>query len=399
MPTSRRWPLLFLRMTLSAAAVLIYFFLTLAAAAAAPAEAQGGEQNQDPVQIPKPPRTGEQVYIDACATCHGPDGRGQARSRVGFDQSMPDFSDPDFASREREVDWRWITSRGGPTKGFSEIMPAFGKALTKDEILSVVHFIHTFSADRRWPRGEFNLPRPFFTGKAFPEDELVFQSSVDEGGDSISGKIVYEQRFGPRHQWEVVVPFGWSRRQIAPSDTAMAWGSSFGDAVLAVKSALYHNLERGSILSGSAELIMPTGDERSGFGKGTFVLEPFLAFGQILPAAFFLQAQAGMEIPFNRSKAANEAFLRVALGRSIRFKPWGRTWSPMVELLAAKELASGEKIVLDLVPQIQVTLNKRQHIFFNAGIRLPINERAGRSFTLLAYVIWDWFDGGFFEGW
>jgi len=106
-----------------------------------------------------------------------------------------------------------------------------------------------------------------------------------------------------------------------------------------------------------------------------------------------------MEIPFNRSKAANEAFLRVAFGRSINFKPWGRTWSPMVEVLAAKELVSGEKIIFDLVPQIQVTLNKRQHIFFNAGIRLPLNETAGRSFTLLAYVIWDWFDGGFFEGW
>jgi len=71
----------------------------------------------------------------------------------------------------------------------------------------------------------------------------------------------------------------------------------------------------------------------------------------------------------------------------------------MIELLAARELVSGEKIIYDILPQIQVTLNRRRNVRFNFGIRLPLNETEGRSTTVMAYILWDWFDGGFFEGW
>ncbi|MBP1661480.1 MAG: cytochrome c, class, partial [Candidatus Aminicenantes bacterium] len=253
-----------------------------------------------------------------------------------------------------------------------------------------------------WPPGEFNLPRPLVTGKAFLEDEAVFSAAASEDADglnSIQGKFFYEQRFGARNMWEVVVPFGWSERITDPLGPTTSWGASLGDMALAVKRDFYHNLGSGAILSGAAELILPTRDQASGFGKGTFIFEPFLAYGQILPAEFFLQAQAGLEIPFERAAAANEAFLRLAVGRSFQYKTWGRVWSPMVELLAAKELVSGEKIVLDVVPQMQVTLNKRRHILFNVGVRLPLNETSGRNLSVMAYLIWDWFDGAFFDGW
>jgi mono/diheme cytochrome c family protein len=351
--------------------------------------------------VPQPQRTGQQIFLETCAACHGPDGKGRSRSRVGFDVALPDFTDPDFASREPHADWVGMARNGGPSRGFSEIMPSFRDALTPEEIEAAVTSMKSLAGDKRWPPGEFNLPRPLVTGKAYLEDEVVFSASMteDDGGlRTVTGKIVYEQRFGARGMWEVVLPFGWGERTVPPATTP-SWSASLGDAALAVKRALYHNLNGGSIVSGAAELVLPTGDRASGFGKGTFVFEPFLAYGQILPADFFLQAQAGLELPFQRSKAANEAFLRAALGRSVNFKPWGRTWSPMVELLAAKELVAGEKVVLDLLPQVQVTLNKRQHIMFNIGVRLPLNQTAGRNVTVMAYLIWDWFDGAFFDGW
>ena len=369
-----------------AAAVL--FFLTAAAVLGATQE-----------QAPKALRTGKEIYLESCATCHGANGRGQSRSRVGFDVRLPDFADCNFATREIDSDWIGITSNGGPSRGFSEIMPAFGKALTLEEITLAVGHIRTFCTDKNWPRGELNLPRPLVTEKAFPEDEAVFAMSVSEDLDSIMGEFIYEQRFGARNQLEVAVPFGWSKRPVATPDLETKWGSSLGDISVAVKRAFYHDLKAGSILSGSAELIVPTGDENTGFGKGTFIFEPFLTFGQILPGDFFLQAQAGMEIPFQREKAENEAFLRVALGHSMSFRPWGRTWSPMVEVLAARELTSDKKILFDVVPQIQVTLNKRQHIRFNVGVRLPLNETSDRNLAVMGYLLWDWFDGGFFEGW
>ena len=168
---------------------------------------------------------------------------------------------------------------------------------------------------------------------------------------------------------------------------------------MAVKRAFYHSLQRGSILSAGAELIVPTGNEAAGFGKGTFVFEPFVLFGQAFPGEAFLQGQAGVELPFQTSKAASEAYLRVVLGKSFVSGRWGRVWSPMVELLAARELLTGGEMTWDAVPQIQVTLNKRRSVMFNIGARVPLNETSARKVEFLAYVLWDWFDGGFFEGW
>ena len=71
----------------------------------------------------------------------------------------------------------------------------------------------------------------------------------------------------------------------------------------------------------------------------------------------------------------------------------------MAELLGARELEDEQGVHWDLVPQMQVSLSRRQHILLNAGVQFPLNERTGRSTRFMAYLLWDWFDGGFFEGW
>jgi hypothetical protein len=78
---------------------------------------------------------------------------------------------------------------------------------------------------------------------------------------------------------------------------------------------------------------------------------------------------------------------------------FGRTWTPMVELLAAREIVSGEPVLWDLVPQMQISLNTRQHLLLNIGVRTPLNARSGRQTRVLVYLLWDWFDGGLFDGW
>lgn len=78
---------------------------------------------------------------------------------------------------------------------------------------------------------------------------------------------------------------------------------------------------------------------------------------------------------------------------------FGRAWSPMMELLAVRELEDGAPIEWDLVPQMQVTLNTRQHIMLNGGVQFPLNERQGRGRRFIVYLLWDWWDGGFFDGW
>ena len=71
----------------------------------------------------------------------------------------------------------------------------------------------------------------------------------------------------------------------------------------------------------------------------------------------------------------------------------------MVELIGFREIEKGQKTHWDVVPQVQVSLNTRQHILASVGVRLPVNDRDGRRTQLLFYVLWDWFDGPLFGGW
>ena len=172
-----------------------------------------------------------------------------------------------------------------------------------------------------------------------------------------------------------------------------------GDLAFALKHTVYHSYEKGSIVSVAGELILPTGDDELGFGNGTTLFEPFVTWGQVLPADFFLQTQFGLELTADKEKAENAAFLRGALGWTTTTGEFGRAWSPMVELTAGREFAGDAEIRYSIVPQIQITLNKRQHIMFNIGVRAPLNYRETRTTQVVFYILWDWFDGTLFEGW
>ena len=55
----------------------------------------------------------------------------------------------------------------------------------------------------------------------------------------------------------------------------------------------------------------------------------------------------------------------------------GRLWSPMMEFLAARDLKDGAKTDWDVLPQMQVTLSRRQHVRADVGLRIPVNDTAG----------------------
>jgi hypothetical protein len=274
------------------------------------------------------------------------------------------------------------------------MMPAFGSMLGPEELQRVMDYIRTLCDDDRWPRGELNLPRAMFTEKAYPEDELVWTTDVPLGADetSFTNEVVYEKRYGPRSQIEIVVPFGFRHRE------GGSWVGGLGDVVFGVKHALFHSLEAGSIFSLGGEVKLPTGKEESGFGGGTTVFETFASFGQILPSDAFLQLQGVAEFP-TASAHHDELVARGVVGWSYAQNGWGRTWTPMLEVQAKKELADGEEWGWDLVPQLQVTLNTRQHVIGNVAVLVPLTDTDARDPRLVLYVLWDWFDGGFFEGW
>ncbi len=341
--------------------------------------------------------TGKEIFEAACVACHGHDGKGMPDTTVGFEKprTFPDFTRCDQTTPELNVDWKATIRDGGHGRGFSPIMPSFADALTSEQIDKVIGYLRTLCTNKDWPRGEFNLPLPLVTEKAFPEDEVVIRSIVNaEGASGNTTDIIYEQRFGVRNQVEVDVPITFNR----PASGLLYGG--LGDATLGVKRVLFANLAAGSILSVFGGVILPSGNRAHGLGNGVTTFESFAAFAQLLPANTFVQFQAGTEQPTDTSKAPRVLFWRTALGKSYRQSDGlGRMWTPMTEFVANRNFTSGARTDWDVVPQFQVTLSRRQHVRANFGVRIPVTNTAGRPIQAVFYVLWDWFDGGLLKGW
>jgi len=272
-------------------------------------------------------------------------------------------------------------------------MPSFAEELTPEQIDAVVKHLRTLCRDAAWPRGELNLPRPFATEKAFPESETVLTMAVAaHGAPDVESELVYERRFGVHDQLELSIPFA------AVHDEAGTVARGVGDVGIGIKHVLFAG--KTSIFSAQGELKVPTGNSDKGLGAGTAAFEAFGAFGQMLPSDMFVQAQLGTEQPVSTDKAPRAMFARVAVGKSLHEElGLGRMWTPMFELVSDRDFEDGAKTNLDVLPQFQVTLNRRQHVRVNLGVQIPVTNTSGRSKQIVFYFLWDWFDGGLLDGW
>src|SRR2546421_12706822 len=79
--------------------------------------------------------TGKEIFEAACIGCHGPGGKGQPQSTLGFEppSTFPDFTDCNGSAREKNFDWRATIHEGGRARGFVEIMPSFREALNAEQ--------------------------------------------------------------------------------------------------------------------------------------------------------------------------------------------------------------------------------------------------------------------------
>ena len=340
--------------------------------------------------------TGDQIFKATCVACHGPDGTGMPKSISGFEPSrnFPDFTKCDQTTAEDNYAWKAVITHGGPNRGFSQIMPSFGEALTPQQIDKVVQYLRGFCRDKRWPRGELNLPRALVTEKAYPEDEAVLSTGVNaKGAPGVTSHMIHEQRFGKNNQIEIDVPLTFQ-------DETHQWYGGVGDTTFGIKRVMFSNLQSGSIFSLQGSVIAPTGNRARGFGSGTTTFETFGAFDQLFRTNTFIQTQLGADLPRHTQIAPQSLFFNTALGQSITADHrLGRVWTPMVEFLAARDLVDGAKTNWDLLPQMQVTISRRQHIRADLGVRLPVNNTTGRPVQLMLYLLWDWQDGRLNEGW
>ena len=340
--------------------------------------------------------TGEHIYHSACIACHGADGAGTPKVIAGFEppKTFPDFTRCDQTTAEPNTAWKDVIIHGGPARGFSQIMPSFAEALSAEQIDMVIKYMRGFCKNPHWPRGELNLPLPLNTEKAFPEDEVVLRTSINARGvPGVTTHVVHEQRFGVKNQIEVDVP-------ITFQDQNHVWHGGVGDSVLGLKRVIFSNLRSGSILSMQGEVTFPVGNKDKGLGSGVTTFGMFAAYGQLFPTNTFIQFQGGADLPTDTKTAPQSVFWNTAIGQTVTAdKGLGRMWSPMVEFLGARDLIDRAKTDWDVVPQMQVTISRRQHIRGSIGFRMPVNNTAGRQRQVMFYLLWDRADGSLLEGW
>jgi mono/diheme cytochrome c family protein len=340
--------------------------------------------------------TGKEIYMAGCVSCHGPDGKGQPQILAGFQQpsTFPDFADCPGATPEPDIQWRAVITDGGPGRGFSQIMPSFKDMLTQDQISKVIEYLRSLCPVKAWPRGNLNLPRPMITEKAYPENEVVIAGSYNaHGAPAGSTSVFYERRFGTSSMIGAVVPY--SYKQDSTGNHA-----AFGDIALEYKRKVFDSLKKGSIFSMGGDISVPTGNRTIGTGGESTLFEIFAAYGQILPKDSFLQIQTGFELPVHPDKVPRAYYMRTAIGKTFSTENGlGRRWSPMMEIIADRDLVAGAKTNLDLAPEIQIPLSRRMHILGSIGYRIPVNNTGNRPRQLMFYLLWDFPDGGLTQGW
>ena len=346
--------------------------------------------------------SGKETYRAACSACHGSDGKGASQTLRGFKQpsTFPDFTRCDQTTSELNNDYRAVITNGGPYRGFSQIMPSFKDALSAEQINEVIRYLRSFCRNQHWPPGELNLPLALNTEKAYPEDEVVLTASINtRGAGSIENHVIYEQRFGIKNQLEVDVPIAFAQQN-------RTWYGGIGDTSLGVKRVMFskltsaESLGSGTILSLQGNVVAPTGNSAHSLGAGTTAFETFVEAGQLFRSNTFIEFQGGAILPTDTTKAPQNTFWYTTIGQMIaQGHGLGRLWSPMLEVLGSRDLVNQATTDWDLVPELQVTLSKRQHVRGAIGVRTPLNNTADRSPALMFYVLWDWQEGSLLKGW
>lgn len=349
---------------------------------------------------------GEKVYKGGCTACHGADGKGAPESYTVFQRAdtWPDFTACDQTTPEPNGNWKAAIVHGGPSRGLSQIMPAFGDLLTDAQIDDVIWYMRGFCKNKHhFPLGELNLPRALVTEKAFPENELVVSSAASAKGKPAWTTDVIDERtvIDARTQLETDVPVNYAVLDAsAGGGPGGGWTEGVGDITIGLKRELFSSLRTGSILSVQGGILLPTGDSRRGFGAGTTQFEPFAAFDQLFRTNTFVQTELGADLPVDTSVAPRSMFYRAAVGQALAPDHMlGRLFSPMVEFLGVRDFKPGASTDWDVLPEMQITVSRRQHVRVGFGYRAPFTNTDGRTPQAVFYFLWDRADGKIWDGW
>ena len=90
---------------------------------------------------------GAEIYEVSCASCHGPEGKGDGPASEPLDPKPADLSDAHLMKDMSDGALFWRVSEGGMMEPFNSLMPAWKDTLSEDEIWQVITYIREFAED------------------------------------------------------------------------------------------------------------------------------------------------------------------------------------------------------------------------------------------------------------
>lgn len=96
------------------------------------------EKKADPV-------AGKAKYETLCVGCHGVSGKGDGPAAAALNPKPRNYTDKKYMGTMKDEDIFKITKEGGAAVGKSQLMPAWGAALSDQDIRNIVAYIRTFA--------------------------------------------------------------------------------------------------------------------------------------------------------------------------------------------------------------------------------------------------------------
>jgi mono/diheme cytochrome c family protein len=90
---------------------------------------------------------GAEIYEINCASCHGPEGKGDGPAAAGLDPQPASLADAHLMEDMSDGALFWRVNEGGMIEPFNSAMPAWKDTLSQDEIWQVIAYIREFAED------------------------------------------------------------------------------------------------------------------------------------------------------------------------------------------------------------------------------------------------------------
>jgi hypothetical protein len=247
------------------------------------------------------------------------------------------------------------------------------------QIANVTAYIKSMVDTSDYPPGEMNLMLPTRVKKAFPEDEVVYKGRFtnQDGEDAYKNVLEFEKRVGKRGQaiLELV-------------HNSQGSVSELSEIEVGYKRALSFSKEH--LLSGAAVVALPI--EADGDGE----LQTYFAYATEISPTWTFQGSLRFKFPFDKLSDGEAELAGIV---HYVHTPWPRRVFPALELTATNHYKSRNgDLEWTALPQVRIGLTRGGHVAMNLGVEIPLSDQSWDN-RLYLTVLWDFADGGFFQGW